>query len=283
MADFNQSPSGQAQVVLTVPALDMTLTGNALTIDTTFAPVDFAGVTGTFSLAPVVEEIVERGIFEMYPVYRRPTRVIESTPPPQDLLTVKQGFLAPVLGSGVAVDTTDWTTIVSVQADDAFVQTSNFGFAFTISGTEYETCFVSSNGYITFGSGSSAYASLSVTNPALNKLFFAAGDRNYRSVYTKSGVYQSTKYFAIRWEGSATSSGSTSNVIVEIYIYEQKHARQFVEVRFGTNSASATGMTLASPTAAYATGTSSADSSSVFSGNGAGTSWVLTSNRYILE
>jgi hypothetical protein len=75
MADFNQSPSGQAPVELTMPALDMTLTGNALTIDTVFAPISFAGGTGTFSLTQV-----ESGTFDMYPSYRRPIRLIASTP-----------------------------------------------------------------------------------------------------------------------------------------------------------------------------------------------------------
>jgi hypothetical protein len=75
MADFNQSPSGQAPVELTVASLDMTLTDNALTIDTAFAPISFAGVSGTLSL-----DQVESGTFDMYPSYRRPIRLIASTP-----------------------------------------------------------------------------------------------------------------------------------------------------------------------------------------------------------
>jgi len=75
MADFNQNPSGQAPTVLTMSALDLALTGSALTIDTAFAPIGFAGATGTFSLTQV-----ESGTFDMYPSYRRPIRLIASTP-----------------------------------------------------------------------------------------------------------------------------------------------------------------------------------------------------------
>jgi hypothetical protein len=75
MADFNQSPSGQAPFELAMLGLDMTLTDNALTVAPGFAPTSFAGATGTFSFAQV-----ESGTFDMYPSYRRPIRLIASTP-----------------------------------------------------------------------------------------------------------------------------------------------------------------------------------------------------------
>jgi hypothetical protein len=75
MADFNQSPSDQPSVELTVLALGMTLTDNALTIDTAFAPISFAGATSALSFAQI-----ESGTFDMYPSYRRPIRLIASTP-----------------------------------------------------------------------------------------------------------------------------------------------------------------------------------------------------------
>ena len=80
-----------------------------------------------------------------------------------------------------------WNTLQNANADDTFKTVAAWQFAttenFSVFGlTTANTCYVGSNSYITWSSGSSAYSSLSATNPALNKIFIDAGDRSYQKV-----------------------------------------------------------------------------------------------------
>jgi hypothetical protein len=193
---------------------------------------------------------------------------------------VKTGTAAPVLGATAATTTTGWTQIVGSTADDASIQTASFGFTFTLDSTGYTTCYVGSNGYITFSAGSSEYASLSASVPALPKVFFAPGDRSYNRVLTTTGNTSGTSYFGIRWQGTAGTSGAATT-FVEIYFYAERGGQQYVEVRFGSNSTAGSTILIANASTAYASSTTTANSSWVFVGNATGTSWTLDSNRFI--
>lgn len=76
--------------------------------------------------------------------------------------------------------TAAWTSLQNASADDAFVTVTIAST--TIMGTARTAAYIGSNAYITFGSGSTAYSSLSTTNPALDKFMFNAGDRSYQRV-----------------------------------------------------------------------------------------------------
>ena len=71
MADFNQSPAGQAPVTLTLSQLDMTLGPTTTNVSTSLSPSSVSGTSGTFDLA--APAIAAPG---MYPAWRRPLRVI---------------------------------------------------------------------------------------------------------------------------------------------------------------------------------------------------------------
>ena len=75
---------------------------------------------------------------------------------------------------------TGYTSLQNGSVDDNFVTVTIA--ARTIMGTSRTSAFIGSNAYITFGSGSSAFSSLSTTNPALDKFMFNAGDRSYQRV-----------------------------------------------------------------------------------------------------
>ena len=92
------------------------------------------------------------------------------------------GTVAPKGGSGPTSSTPAGFTDVSTSyVDDGFTAIT-LPFAFRILGTSYTTAYVGSNGYITFGSGSSAYSGLSASNPPQPKIVFGAGDRNWTYV-----------------------------------------------------------------------------------------------------
>lgn len=73
-----------------------------------------------------------------------------------------------------------YTSLQNANVDDNFVTVTIA--ATTIMGTSRTSAFIGSNAYITFGSGSSAFSSLSTTNPALDKFMFNAADRSYQRV-----------------------------------------------------------------------------------------------------
>jgi hypothetical protein len=210
---------------------------------------------------------------------------------------VQTGTAAPVLGNTAATSTTGWTTLVSTYADDANIQTASFGFTFTLNSTGYTTGYVGSNGYITFDAGYNNNSSfLGQNNPFANKIMFLAGDRSYQKVYTKTGAYYGTDYFAVRWEGRKDyGDAPESDCFVEIYIYKVRATKQYVEVRYGNLSADAIygdgfdpgwtspALMIANTSTAYASATWAAYSSWIFEGNSTGTSWTLTSNRFILS
>ena len=103
---------------------------------------------------------------------------------------------------------TGLTTIVSALADDANITIGDIGFDFPLYGALYRSnIFAGSNGYLTFGFGTNAYSSLSLTNPG-RALMVMAADRSWLYV----GVQQSTGSFRTRWEGQTGSSTGTSMV-----------------------------------------------------------------------
>lgn len=110
--------------------------------------------------------------------------------------------IAPLLGrSGM-------TAIVTAQADDANINVGDIGIDFWLYGVIYRSnIFAGSNGYLTFGFGSSAYSNLSLTSPG-RALMVMAADRSWLYV----GVQQSAGSFRIRWEGQTGASTGTSMV-----------------------------------------------------------------------
>jgi len=127
--------------------------------------------------------------------------------------------------------------------DDGSVNIS-LPFTWYIAGTGYSSCYVGSNGYITFGNGSSAYSGLSNSNPGLPKICFGANDRNVvliGGLKTYSGYAGGAQAYCIRWEGNypygSGGTSSTQNSIIEISFFDPYHYSfgpyQVVESRYG--------------------------------------------------
>lgn len=102
------------------------------------------------------------------------------------------------------------TTIVDVVQDDASISIGDTGFDVPIYGSLYRSnIFVGSNGYITFGFGSSAYSGLSRTNPGRG-LLVSAADHNWVFVAVKADPGK----FRVRWEGQAFRSSDLTSVFI---------------------------------------------------------------------
>lgn len=216
---------------------------------------------------------------------------VDVTPRTRTLLVINDqdpfgpvaGNAAPVLGASPATTTTGWTLLLNANTDDDFVEVPGFGFTFYLAGTGYTSCFAGSNGYLTFGAGSTEYRFLWYDNPALPKLLFGPYDNSYQRIYKMTGTNYGVPYIAIRWEGCDRSSGASpgsSNSIYEFRLYEVRANKQYLEVRAGNTLIETNYFTICDASSALsAEATSPAPNTShVFEGNATGTSWTLKPN-----
>ena len=83
---------------------------------------------------------------------------------------------------------------------------------------------LSSNAYLTFGGGASAYKDLGASNPPFPTLFLGAGDNSVQRVY--AGLEPGGSY-RVRYEGAAATTGSAGapNIVFEI-VFEPSGALQ---------------------------------------------------------
>ncbi len=186
----------------------------------------------------------------------------------------------PVYGiAGATYPPTSWTGIQNASVDDGYSSVP-LPFSVKMFGNSYSTVYICSNSYITFGGGTSAYSSLSATNPAYNKLFFGASDNSYQRV----SYYSTTKYVRIRYEGTSSTSGTVGSpsIVVELTIFNPTYTKDnvtIIEMLVGnhgrtsgvSNISNATGTTSVSYTIAPSTsyvflGDSNGNNFQVFSG-----------------
>ena len=145
---------------------------------------------------------------------------------------VAAGDAAPVAGSGVTTSTpSGWTQVYNGNVDDTPLEITGMPFTFTFNGVGYTSFWISPNGYITFGSGSSQYTSLGNTNPALPKIFINAMDDSMQKVYVRS----TANTFRVRIEGNTNPGGTGSARVHEIAFFNPSQFDGFstFEVRMG--------------------------------------------------
>lgn len=75
MANFNQNPLGQASVSVDISNFGVTIGATTANVTSGASSFGVQGSSGILSLAQV-----ETGTFDVYPSYRRPIRLVESTP-----------------------------------------------------------------------------------------------------------------------------------------------------------------------------------------------------------
>lgn len=198
------------------------------------------------------------------------------------------GSVTPLLGAAAFSGSwppSGWTSLQNAHADDAFV-TLPFNFTnFVLNSTSYSSAFVGSNLYITFGSGSTVYSGISVSNPNLNKLMIAPADYSYQRVAYKTFPDATI----VRFEGYNTAGGVApgfSNIIYEcLFINPLRYTTKRSVIALMMGNAANTGGTLfgiANTSAFYASGTMTQNTSYVFEAtNDTGTAWTLNTGSYI--
>jgi len=198
--------------------------------------------------------------------------------------TLSVGTKAPVLGSSgqSPFPASGWTSLVSSSSDDASISVA-LPFTWTYNGTGRTAFFPNSNFYITFGSGSTQFGGLSASSPNLDKIFFAGTDNSWQRV---SSFTSSTNYTRLRWEGTASTSGTPGapNIVYELTFFNPTLTGSvpWMELLVGTQ-ARVGGISGLYSSSAILTGGSfitsnsnvAANQSYVMVGNATGTSWTV--------
>lgn len=188
------------------------------------------------------------------------------------------GTRLPLLGVNGATSfpASGWTSLQNSSADDAFV-TVPLPFTFYLGGTGYTSTFVGSNSYLTFGSGTNVYSGLSATNPALPKVMFGAADNSYQRV---SYISISTDYTRIRYEGTATTSGTVGspNIVVELTLFNPLRVlggNNMIELLLGQHGRPTGSRFIGNASSSYASiDPLTPNYSYVLIGNALGTAWT---------
>lgn len=131
------------------------------------------------------------------------------------------------------------TLIQNAHADDANISVA-LPFTVSFEGANYTTVYVGSNGYLTFGAGSSEFSGLSASNPPLPGFHVNADDRSYQRVYAGSEDANAT--FRIRYEGTAsgsTNAPGSSTVFWEVTFTAATPGD--IKIDMGANAASGSG------------------------------------------
>jgi len=198
---------------------------------------------------------------------------------------ISAGNESPLLGSSpvVTYPPVGWTSVLNTSVDDA-TYAITLPFPWTINNVAYNTIYVGSNGYITFGSGSTAYSGLSSSYPALNKIYFGAADNSAQRIcYITSG----TDLLKIRFQGTAAPTGSVtaSNIIVEITFYNPAttNNENVVEIITGTHARTSGLFGIATTSSWLVQTTISQNTSYVLVGNLTGSSFNVYNNMHITD
>lgn len=148
----------------------------------------------------------------------------------------------PEFGTGAATwtSTTDnaptnagWTLQKSSSEDDSnFLVTALHNIY--IYGSAYTSVYPGSNTYITMGSGSTAWSSLSFTNPALPGIQLGSADNSWQRVWSKTESYRTM----FRYEGTASTGGTpgSPNIVYEVTFWRIFNGYQYIEIKFGSHS-----------------------------------------------
>jgi hypothetical protein len=151
---------------------------------------------------------------------------------------ITAGIKAPVGSSGM-------TLLQNGSEDDSFSfnqpgistpRTMQFSIPFY--GISRNQPFFGSNTYITFGSGSTQYASLSLTTPtpALPAIHLGTADNSWQRCYE----FSTTNQYRFRYEGTASTGGTVGspNIVYECTFFKQYSPTSdiYIEIVFGIHN-----------------------------------------------
>lgn len=170
--------------------------------------------------------------------------------------------------------------IVTSNADDSSLALT-LPFNVTLSSVTTNTWYACSNGFVNLIQSSTAYSSLSGSNPPYPKIFLGAADNSWQRVWSISG----NNYYRLRYEGTASTNGTpgSPNIVYELTFFKAMGGKQYIQVVFGTHNRATGAFGVSSPSVFYVNGgTITPNSSYVFEGDLLGENWVMHANSSIV-
>jgi hypothetical protein len=121
--------------------------------------------------------------------------------------------------SSLNSSTAGWTVSFQSSSDDANLNIA-LGFNTIFNGLTYNSVFIGSNTYVTYGSGSSVYSGLSASNPNIPGFHLGSADNSYQLVMHRSESGGNTR--RIRYEGTQATGGSLGNpnIVYELIYFK---------------------------------------------------------------
>lgn len=109
-------------------------------------------------------------------------------------------------------------------------------FNITYNGTSYDSVFIGTNSYITFGGGSIEYINLVGSQPPLPKIMISAADNSAQRIYFGTVGSSPNRTYRVRWEGTNGTSGTlgSPNMVWEATFYENAPSR--IDIQVGVNA-----------------------------------------------
>lgn len=172
-----------------------------------------------------------------------------------------------------------WTSVVSSSQDDS-TYTFNTPFTFYFNGTAYTAVYPASNGYFTFGGGSTAWSGISVSSPALNKIIQPGGDYSWQLYSTY--VDPANEYVRWRIEGTYSTGGTLGSpgYTYEAAIFNPLYTGgvTLIYITWGISFSTFNTYICSSSTNIAPVISTATNTSYVFQGNSTGTTWTTYSS-----
>lgn len=182
-----------------------------------------------------------------------------------------------------------WTSIYDSpgqSVDDTFFGPIRLPFLFPYNGVFYHEVYISSNGYLTFGGGSSQYLSLTLSSPLLNKIYLYPGDMRLHRCYIKQAAEDNIFY--IRLESTTFNGGTAygnSTTVVEVAFYSPATGAPLIEIISGVNNVVDSNLTGLVGSTNFLPGGQmpnglTANRSCVYVGDATGSNWTFYDNSH---
>lgn len=141
-------------------------------------------------------------------------------------------------GAGSLASST--TPTVGSQDDGYWTLTLPFNISFL--GSSYNTIYVGTNMYVTFGGGSSSYSGLGASNPAFPKIMWCAADHSVQRIYYGVEGTAPNRTYRVRVEGHTDYSGGVlgNPTMVAEYVFYENTPTQ-IDLQCGINNYKTTG------------------------------------------
>lgn len=136
-------------------------------------------------------------------------------------------------------------TISTYPNDDGF-WSLNLPWNVNYMNDQYDTIYVQTNSYVSFGGGSSIWSNFSPSNPPLDKIFITTRDNSCQKLYYGTLGTSPNRRYAIRFEGSTNivfppnTAPSGTKITWEMILYENSPGR--IDINHVDNDAATSGI-----------------------------------------